>query len=273
MTGSDKINNAYRGVKDWDRDKIILYLKGLPEKISDPTNWNLTRQVNQAFKDAVNGPGAVVNLNGLGAGPDCTRVLGNRDAGELFEALYTRHRNNLTSFTSFRDRLQESLRETKAHFPISENRDGLGPGSMFSRLAMLVPDDPRNSGWLWDLLSQACKMWMDVRLRSLRDGAKYDDDGNALNTGLLKVGWQPAQMGSHLGYINAFIHGADLRFDALMCSLEFGTAWHGHESFDRFLKDLYSHYYGITAENGIWLCKSFVSTAEACHHERFSAVD
>lgn len=265
-----KIRNVYaaHNVKNWNRDKIILYLPNLPKvsgtslKLED--NKDITKKAMDALKHAFEGPDAVMNLTELGADSDCTRVLGNEDAGRLFQALHSTHKDLLTSRTSIR----RYLRQARSRLTVIKNTAGSG-GRMWESLTRLAPDMDK-SKWVWDLLRQSSRSWMDARFRVLRSAARFDEDGTYHNDGLpsLKAPWG---FGTRVELVNAMIHGGNLRLDALMCQLRFGSVRYLFDAYDPFLEKCFLNYYGMSSEVGIWLCKSFGPIAPH-QRERFTAV-
>lgn len=254
-----KIRNTHGAdkVKNWSRSNIILHVKGLPTHANYDT-WEtdalFTGPIMQAAREAIEGPDAIIDLAELGADRRLDQVLGNEDAGRLFQALYSKHRDSLTSSTSFSQRLQE----TQNRLPVAPVQ---ADAPMWDRLKELAPDMAQ-SGWLWELLRDACKLWMDTRFRALRDHTSNTIGANT--TGYVpippaSIRYFPDGMSPRSAMITGFIHGGDLRFDALMCHLSFGEARHQRRRFDRYMRGLYTYYYGMDAEVGIWLCKSSVS--------------
>lgn len=240
-------------VKTWNRDKVILYLPNLPTTFDSQwgQNPNFTVPLFQALRDALEGPDAVVNLTGLGADRSCDRVLGNEDAGRLFATLYADHRRLYTS--------RNRLNSVELGRPIT-NKQHSEEQALWQALNRLVPDvNHGNSRWLWDLLREASRKWMDTRFRNLRNNARLYNDGTPRAT--IDLPRQPFATAARVEMINSFIHGGDLRLDALMCQLEYGTARYRDRAYNRYLEELFQSYYGMSSEVGIWLCKSCASIA------------
>lgn len=264
------IRNVYaaHNVNDWQRNKIILYLPNLPKvtgtslKLED--NEEFTRIALGELKKAFEGPDAVMDLTELGAGSDCTRVLGNEDAGKLFQALHSTHKDLLTSETSTR----RILLQVQSRLPLVKTPSRTG-GRMWESLQRIAPDLEK-SDWIWHLLRQASKNWMDTRFRVLRNSLRRDDDGKFHSTGIPSI-QAPSGLGSRVELVNSMIHGGNLRLDALMCQLRFGSTRYLYNDYDSYMEDCFQMYYGMTSEVAIWLCKSFAPIAPY-HRERFTAV-
>lgn len=251
MYGRFKIRNRHGAsqVRGWSRDKILLFLKDLPTTFDDQWAQNpaFTQPVSQALRDAIEGPDAVMNLTELGAEQDCGRVLGNEAAGRLFEPIFGSHRQIEASGGASRERINQIQR----HLPLLPG----GRGVMDGKLATLAPDTS-NADWLWDLLRNASRMWLDVRFRNLRDIGRYNAEGkNAAGVRL------PSTLIARAELVNAMVHGGDLRMDALMCQLDFGLARYEAPAYTTFLENLFRNTYGMTSEDGVWLCKSLDSIA------------
>lgn len=236
----------------FSREKVVLYLKNLPEVIDDQWEQNeaITQLLLQAFRDAIEGPEAVIDLTRLGAPPSCNRVLGNADAGQLFEALHAARQGLLTSSSSFGNQLAL----VKQCLPVNQ-------GHMLDRLRTLAPDETANSsGWLWEFLRSAVRNFMDVRVRHMNKQAGYNEDGLPWDENRRNRITEPDNMPEYVEMTNGFVHGGDLRFDALMSELGFGNARYG-QGYDNYLRALFRRMYGMTSATAIWLCKLCSSTA------------
>lgn len=268
--GSWNIKSVYaaQNVNDWPRDKIILYLPNLPKvtgtslKLADHEEF--TRIALGELKKAFEGPDAVMDLTALGAGSDCARVLGNEDAGKLFQALHSTHKDLLISRTS----TQSMLRQVQSRLPLVKTPSRTG-GRMWESLQRIAPDEDK-SDWIWHLLRQASRNCMDTRFRVLRNSVRRDEDGKFYSTGIPSI-QAPNGIGTRVELVNAMIHGANLRLDALMCQLRFGAMRYLYNEYDSYMEDCFRMYYGMTSEVAIWLCKSFAPIAPY-HRERFTAV-
>lgn len=249
-----KVWNEYGAgnARAFSRDKVILFLKELPETIDDQWEQNeaITQPLLRAFRDAIEGPEAVVNLTRLGAPPEYTRVLGNANAGQLFEALHAARQGLLTSSTSF----DNKLALVKSCLPVNQ-------GHMLDRLRTLAPDETANSsGWLWEFLRTAVRSFMDVRVRHMNKQAAFNEDGLPWDATRRNRITEPAEMPEYVEMTNGFVHGGDIRFDALMSELGFGNARYGL-GYDNYLRALFRRMYGMTSATAIWLCKLCSSTA------------
>lgn len=257
-------------VKRWNRDKIILYLPNLPKTFDSGWDQNpqFTEPLFQALRDALEGPDAVMNLAELGAHPSLTRVLGNTDAGKIFARIHTQQRSLSTSSTSYKTRLEK----TEGQRALVDTQDPEEQG-MWQGLQRICPDMDR-SDWVWELLRTASRKYMDVRFRNLKANNRYYNDGTLRASQHLPR--EPSDTGTRTSIMNNFfIHGGDLRFDALIWSLDFGTARYKHWGNEKaYMDGLFEYYYGMKTEVGVWLCKSFASTRPPppVHLERFSAV-
>lgn len=250
MYGRVKIRSRHGAnqVRRWPRDKILLFLKDLPADFDEQWSQNpaFTQPVEQALRDAIEGPDAMMNLNELGAEPDCARVLGNEAAGRLLEPIFGKHRQLEVSGSATRERVDR----IKRHLPLVPE----GNGAMDGKLATLAPD-ASNADWLFDLLRNASRMWLDVRFRHLRDVGRYTADGG-LDSRTVRL---PPTLQVRGELINGMVHGGDVRMDALMCQLDFGYARYEHATYTPFLENAFRNTYGMTSEKAVWLCKSFAS--------------
>lgn len=268
--GKLKIRNVYaaHNVRNWKRDKIILYLPNLPKvtgtSLELRDNDEIRKMAVEELKKAFEGPDAVMDLTALGADSDCTRVLGNEDAGRLFQALHSTHKDLLTSRTS----TGKILRQATSRLTLVKNSSRSG-GRMWESLNRLAPDMDK-SDWIWDLLRQTSRCWMDTRFRVLRNSLRRDEDGKFFPTGIPSIEG-PTGLGTRVDLVNGMIHGGNLRLDALMCQLRFGSTRYLYKDYDSYMEDCFKMYYGMTSEVAIWLCKSFAPIAPH-HRERFTAV-
>lgn len=235
----------------WSRRNLLLFLRGLPN-----TNERLDR--NRAYTEATlqalreaDEPEGIMNLTRLGAKTGFERVLGNAEAGRLFEAIYARScintaagRNHSTQMNQVRSRLPIVPFETQTI--LGQNFMGLFPDG--------GPD------WVWTLLRSACYSGLDVRYRSLREGGQIDDEGNP-GFNVVPPSEFPAFVGYRAEQVNAMIHGGDLRLDALICQLEFANTRYGPMGFTDFYETLFKHVYGMSSEVALWLCKSIALIA------------
>lgn len=242
-------------VKTWSRSKIILYLPNLPRTFDNQwdQNPNFTVPLFQALRDALEGPDAVMDLTSLGADRGSSRVLGNREAGRLFATLYGQQRR----FFASRKTAALHLRKTEAQRPIADKRHP-EEQDLWRSLLRLEPE-AHQASWVWELLREAGRRWMDTRFRNLRINARRYNDGTPRAVSDLPA--QPFGTAAHVEMINSFVHGGDLRLDALMCRLNFGSARHRHRDYDPYMEELFDYYYGMSSEVGIWLCKSIASIA------------
>lgn len=251
----NKILNRFGAdkVKTWNRDKVILYLQNLPKTFDSQWDQNpqFTQPLLQALRDALEGPDAVVNLTELGAAAGCNRVLGNADAGRVFAAIYSNHRGLLTSNTSVKERVRKLERQR----PVI-NDNAWEEKGMWNGFKRLCPDSDQ-AEWVWDLLRIASRKWMDVRFRNLRNSVRVDSNGDQRKPA--DIPKEPFGNLDKGNMVNTFIHGGDLRLDALMLQLGFARARYQNQMNTQYMEDLFQSLYGMSSEAGVWLCKSLVS--------------
>lgn len=202
-----KVWNEYGAgnAKAFSRGTVVLFLENLPETIDEQWEQNeaITQPLLQAFRDAIEGPEAVVNLTRLGASPFYNRVLGNAEAGKLFETLHAARQGLLTSSSSFGNRLAQ----VKKFLPVNQGR-------MLDRLRALAPDETADSsGWLWELLASATRSFMDVRVRHLNRQAAYHPDGVLYETKQANPTQEEDSMPEYVEMTNGFVHGGDIRLE------------------------------------------------------------
>ncbi|KAL2272147.1 hypothetical protein FJTKL_07588 [Diaporthe vaccinii] len=247
-----KVWNKYGAdrVKTWSRSKIILYLPNLPSTFDSQwdQNPNFTVPLFQALRDALEGPDAVVDLTGLGADQGYNRVLGNRAAGRLFATLYGHNRR---LFASKKSAIQ-NLKRIEGQRPIADKQH-TEEQALWQSLLRLDPDVDKAS-WVWELLREASRRWMDTRFRNLRMNARRYNDGTPRDVSDLPT--QPFGTAARVEIINTFVHGGDLRLDALMCQLNFGPARHRNRGYGPYMEELFEYYYGMSSEVGIWLSEN-----------------
>jgi hypothetical protein len=252
MDGQANIRNKYGALEtaQWPRSNLVLFLTGLPTAASKYwENQAYQQELRRALKDATEGPGGIMDLEYLGAGEGYRRVLGNSNAGKLFQAIRANQSQKTVDS-------EVHLNQALAAMPIKIN-SVRGPDSQLTQnLAKLSSKDPLGADWAWRLLHRASGSWMDVRFRALRENAGYGEAGDRREVSWVTRGQLP--IGVYiLGFqINGMIHGADLQLDAFLLQMRYATTRYNYNDYQRYHEACFKHMYGMDSEVAIWLCKS-----------------
>lgn len=257
MSDGSKIRNQHgaREARSWSRRNVLLFLRD----VQFPTSQAGQRlDLKQAYLDAAatalreaDQPEGIMDLTRFGAGDGLERVLGNREAGRLFEAVY----NHISMAEGTNQQFMDRVNQVSDCLPIDPNNPQIG---VSRTLRELVGPEPFSDSarWAWTIMRRACRSWFDVRVRSLRESGWWLPDGSHSQHGVVPLEQLATRLAIRTDQVNATIHGADVRLDAFMCQLKQAGARYGHWSWDPFVEILFQHRYGMSSEEALYLCKS-----------------
>ncbi|KAG6364396.1 hypothetical protein INS49_005997 [Diaporthe citri] len=254
--GRNKIRRGPAGkklVEETIRKNVLLYLQKLTdEEATNPAGNSFQGKLSSAVAgalDPVVGPEAVADLSSYGF-QDLT-VFGNRGAGELMAGLLSivddggeqrlaQMQRSLDDETDKRVQAENALAQLQQLIPISD----VGQQNLASDLEAL--EQPvQDAAWLYDILWNACLLWMDARLRQLRSYQRHLEVNPA----------EPWGADGRARMINARMHGGNLRVDALMAALNFGYYRHHDAQYDGYIRTAFQKMYKLSIADGLWLAK------------------
>lgn len=254
--GRNKIRRGPGGkklVEQTIRNNVLLYLEKLTnEEATNPAGVSFQGKLSSAVAGALDplvGPEAVADLSSYGF-QDLT-VFGNKGAGELLAVLLSmlddggvqqlgEMQQSLDQETGLRQQAEDALARLQQLIPLSD----AGQQNLASDLEAL--EQPvQDAAWLYDILWNACLLWMDARLRQLRSFQRHIESNPP----------EPGSADSRAKMINLRMHGGNLRVDALMAALNFGYYRHHDAQLDNYIRSSFQKMYKLSVADGLWLGK------------------